>query len=245
MPDRRRWIFAETGAAIGSTRRPAVIVAVSVAVAIGLAFAPVGLLWLEVFPVLLVFVTVFGYRANRLVGLRVDATEIRVGDVARAERREARGGSAWPARQSALRSYRGMWATRLDAVRGAAVLDHPDPGVMARLRTVAPQLPGVRERPRRMGFFFATRAPAHLLLLVDLSGARVPALAPTMWRGYVKVSSALAVASSNLWAVPTRRPEELRAVIAQLGLPPMELPDRDSPPMLPLSPTRPTGPPAG
>lgn len=146
-------------------------------------------------------------------GIRVTTTEVRIGGCRDDDRRRAR---VLPPRRVRLPQLRGhgVFAVPMDATRAARVVEH------AQLRQLDadPESVELRQRRRRsMGDLRLPFANAVLELRVDLARATVPAMPTRTFEQLGVYRTSQRWVQTDRWLVPTRRPSERRAALAEAG----------------------------
>lgn len=202
--------------------------------AVGLTW-PVKLLWLP--PVVIAVVTVLftpspvwsgvvGGAAALVIfaltylhqcwldGIRVTATEIRIGGCRKTDARR-RKGRGEPQRIDPRMRHRIEFVAPLDAVRAVSIVG---PAEFAGTPKRLDPLPGSRRtRPASLGNLRSRWAAAALVLDVDLARAQVPAL-----RMYYEQlgphRSTSSFVLTDRWSIATRQPDRLRQALADVGL---------------------------
>jgi hypothetical protein len=150
-------------------------------------------------------------------GIRVSATEVRIGGCRRAQRLAAAGRAPRSVVDPHFR-LRTQFSVPVGAVRSARVLRRPEfdelPG---RVVTAAG-----RGRPvKRFGFadLVSPLASAAVLLEVDLEHADLPAMSTYLVERLAPTRSTSRYVVTNRWTVATRHPDALGAALTRAGIP--------------------------
>lgn len=162
---------------------------------------------------------IFVYQGCSL-GLRIGVEQVWFGGVRRAERRLRRGRTPWPPRQSAGFNFRTLFACPRAAVLSAEVIT--DPARLAQLkRDSTIGQPRGKAAIIKLGHFRAPFCRSYLQVTVDLSQARTPNFGATTTGGpYTRAATSSRFILSDVWTVPTRHPDQVRAVLAELAIAP-------------------------
>jgi hypothetical protein len=142
------------------------------------------------------------------LGIRVSADVIWIGGVRRAERRQRAGKDLQPRGKSAAFAFRQLFIARREPELKMAIAIGAD-GYRAVLKEKT--APG--KRRRRTGCFPTKYVPAHLLLYPRPGTTTTPKWGATTAQSggrYSRVPTGERFVDNDVWATPTRRPDELR-----------------------------------
>jgi len=158
------------------------------------------------------------------IGIRVDTAGIRIGGMRRAERLAARQRQEPRKLPRARTQRRQVFSCPWEAVqRIEVVTDRREIRRYARLgRNVGGTRLESATRTMRLGLLTSPSMKALLVINVDLTapGVRIPEFRPPDTQRHWFTSSApQRFAPHPVWVAPTRHPEDLRAALAELGVP--------------------------
>lgn len=158
------------------------------------------------------------------IGIRVGTAGVRIGGIRRAERRAARQRQEPRQAPRARTQRRQVFSCPWEAVqRIEVVTDRREIRKYAKLgRNVGDTRLEVATRTMRLGLLTSPYMRALLVINVDLAapGTHIPEFRPPDEQRYwFKPSAPQRFAPYPVWVAPTRHPQELKAALAELGVP--------------------------